>query len=208
MNLIDSNSVDFYPKIITDYLSGVLKSKNIIDWEYSQEQLILNKGNRYNLNNRSAVHKAFLEQYASLDLTEKEALNIELFSKENTYTITTGHQLMLLGGPMFFYTKIMDVIKLAKQTSTIENPVLPVFWMASEDHDYEEISTINLFGKKINHTGVNTGPVGRIPKEYFEEFLEYLNIDDNLFWEIVDSWRLEHIWKKKNSKWELINPVN
>ena len=49
---------------------------------------------------------------------------------------------------------------------------------------------------------------GEFPNKYFEEFLEYLNIDDNLFWEIVDSWRLEHIWKKKNSKWELINPVN
>ena len=175
MNLIDSNSVDFYPKIIKDYLSGELKSKNIIDWEYSQEQLASKKGKRYSSKNRSYVHKALLDQYASFDLTEKESLHIKLFSKESTYTITTGHQLMLLGGPMFFYTKIMDVIKLAKQTSTSENPVLPIFWMASEDHDYKEISTINLFGKKITCSGDNKGPVGRIPKECFEDFLEEIN---------------------------------
>ena len=40
MNLINSNSVGFYPKIIEDYLSGELKSKNIIDWEYTQDQLL------------------------------------------------------------------------------------------------------------------------------------------------------------------------
>ena len=175
MNLINSNSVDFYPKIITDYLSGELKSKNIIDWEYSQEQLASKNGRRYSSKNRSVVHNVLLEQYASFNLTEKESIHIELFSKESTCTITTGHQLMLLGGPMFFYTKIMDVIKLAQQTSTIETPVLPVFWMASEDHDYEEISTINLFGKKINCSGSNKGPVGRIPKEHFEDFLKEIN---------------------------------
>lgn len=175
MNSINSNSVDFYPKIITDYLSGELKSKSIIDWEYPQDQLVSKKRKRYSSKNRSVVHKALLEQYASFDLTEKESLHIELFSKENTCTITTGHQLMLLGGPMFFYTKIMDVIKLAQQTSTSETPVLPVFWMASEDHDYEEISTINLFGKKINCPGTNKGPVGRIPKEHFQDFLKEIN---------------------------------
>ena len=85
MNLIDSNSVDFYPKIIKDYLSGELKSKNIIDWEYSQEQLASKKGKRYSSKNRSYVHKALLDQYASFDLTEKESLHIKLFSKERTY---------------------------------------------------------------------------------------------------------------------------
>ena len=116
MNSINSNSVEFYPKIITDYLSGELKSKNIIDWEYSQEQLVSNKGRCYSSKNRLAVHKAILNQYAPFDLTKKESLHIHLFSKESTYTVTTGHQLTLLGGPMFFYTKIIDVIKLAQQT--------------------------------------------------------------------------------------------
>ena len=175
MNLINSNSVGFYPKIIEDYLSGELKSKNIIDWEYTQDQLLSKSRKLYSFKNRSIVHKALLNQYASFNLTEKESLNISLFSKKSTYTITTGHQLMLLGGPMFFYTKIMDVIKLAKEVSTTQNPVLPVFWMASEDHDYKEISAINLFGKKINCYGSHKGPVGRISKEHFEDFLEEVN---------------------------------
>ncbi len=175
MKLIDSNTVNFYPEIITDYLSGELKSKNIIDWDYSLEQLSINKNQEYSSKIRTAVHQSFLKQYAGFELTEKEAANIDLFSKEGTYTITTGHQLMLLGGSMFFYTKIIDVIKLAKQLSTVENPVLPIFWMASEDHDYEEISSINLFGKKITCSGENKGPVGRIPQKQFEGFLKDVN---------------------------------
>ena len=45
---------------------------------------------------------------------------------------------------------------------------------------------------------------GEFPKKNFQEFLDYLDIDDKQFWNIVDSWRLDHIWKK-NSKdiWEL-----
>jgi len=175
MNSINSNSVKFYPKIISDYLSGELKSKNIVDWDYSEEQVKSNMKRQYSSKNRAIVYKAFLNQYASFELTEKEALNIELFSKEGCFTITTGHQLVLVGGPMFFYTKIMDVIKLAKKISTPENPVLPVFWMASEDHDYEEISTINIFGKKITCSGDNKGPVGRISKNQFEGFFKDVN---------------------------------
>ncbi len=48
---------------------------------------------------------------------------------------------------------------------------------------------------------------GEFPKKYFKEFLEYLDIDDNEFWEIIDSWRLPHLWGKNNNEWILKNPV-
>ena len=113
MNLIKSNKVDFYPRIISDYLSGELKAKKIVNWDYSEKQLLDNKGRSYSSSNRAIVYKALKNQYSPFELTEKEKFNLALFSKETTFTITTGHQLMLLGGPLFFYTKIMDVIKLS-----------------------------------------------------------------------------------------------
>ena len=54
---------------------------------------------------------------------------------------------------------------------------------------------------------------GEFPKKYFNEFLEYLSIDEKHFWEVVDSFRLPHIWTKDNEnsdgvkKWRLINRV-
>jgi len=48
---------------------------------------------------------------------------------------------------------------------------------------------------------------GEFPKKYFKEFLEYLQIKEDYFWEIVDSWRLKHLWKKKSGTWQLRKPV-
>ena len=48
---------------------------------------------------------------------------------------------------------------------------------------------------------------GEFPKKYFKEFLEYLNISDKHFWNVVDSWRSRHLWKKKNSRWVLKHPI-
>lgn len=48
---------------------------------------------------------------------------------------------------------------------------------------------------------------GEFPKKYYKDFLNYLNINEEQFNKIVDSWRLDHIWKKKNKKWILKNPI-
>ena len=48
---------------------------------------------------------------------------------------------------------------------------------------------------------------GEFPQKYYKEFLEYCNITDAEFQELVDSWRSEHIWRKTENGWELKNPV-
>ena len=48
---------------------------------------------------------------------------------------------------------------------------------------------------------------GEFPEKYFKEFLEYINIDEELFHEILDSWRSDHLWQKNNSKWHLKNTI-
>ena len=44
---------------------------------------------------------------------------------------------------------------------------------------------------------------GEFPKKYFKEILEYLNLNEKEFIEIVDSFRPDHIWTKVNGEWEL-----
>tara|TARA_Y100001958_G_C21248319_1_gene580862 strand:- start:631 stop:1827 length:1197 start_codon:yes stop_codon:yes gene_type:complete len=48
---------------------------------------------------------------------------------------------------------------------------------------------------------------GEFPKKYFSEFLEYLDISEEHFWEVVDSWRLPHLWTKINGNWQLKHPI-
>ena len=48
---------------------------------------------------------------------------------------------------------------------------------------------------------------GEFPKKYYQEFLEYLDITEDEFWETVDRWRAPHIWEKKSNDWHLKHAV-
>jgi uncharacterized protein YllA (UPF0747 family) len=81
------------------------------------------------------------------------------FKTSNTFTITTGHQLNLFSGPVFFVYKILQTIKTC--TYLKENfpgfNFVPVYWMASEDHDFAEINhfkTENNFTKSTKNQAV------------------------------------------------------
>jgi len=48
---------------------------------------------------------------------------------------------------------------------------------------------------------------GEFPYEHFKTFLEYCNITEEYYHEVIDSWRSPHLWDKKNGKWELKKPI-
>ncbi len=49
---------------------------------------------------------------------------------------------------------------------------------------------------------------GEFPQKYFKDFLDYLDIDEKHFWEVVDSWRPPHLWEKVNGEWKLKHQVS
>jgi len=66
--------------------------------------------------------------------------NILALKEEHTFTIVTGQQMCLFGGPLYTLYKTVSVIALARHLSEQSDlNVVPVFWMADEDHDFEEI---------------------------------------------------------------------
>ena len=78
--------------------------------------------------------------------------NIQRLGDKKTFTVCTGHQLCLFTGPLYFIYKIISTINLAEelQQKYPDNKFVPVYWMASEDHDFEEINHIRIFGKTIS----------------------------------------------------------
>lgn len=48
---------------------------------------------------------------------------------------------------------------------------------------------------------------GEFPAKYFKEFLEYCDITEEYFWEVIDSWRAEHLWEKRDGKWALKHQI-
>ena len=45
------------------------------------------------------------------------------------------------------------------------------------------------------------------PQRYFQDFLDYININASSFWKIIDSNRSPHLWKKKKNNWILKHQV-
>src|SRR5690606_41286324 len=78
-------------------------------------------------------------------LSLHDALPISL-SQSNTFTITTGHQLNLFTGPLYFFYKIISTINLCKELKIAypKQDFVPIYWMATEDHDFEEINFFNF----------------------------------------------------------------
>lgn len=127
--------------------------------------------------NRAVLVSALNNQYEGIVVTDKVQLNIDSLNQKNTYTVTTGHQLNLFTGPLYFIYKIVSAINLAKKLKQNfpDKNFVPVFWMATEDHDFEEINHFNLFGKKHEINSNQTGAVGRMKLEGIEAVFSQLD---------------------------------
>ncbi|PWJ44363.1 bacillithiol biosynthesis cysteine-adding enzyme BshC [Sediminitomix flava] len=99
---------------------------------------------------------------------------IERLLDENTFTVTTGHQLNIFTGPLYFIYKIVTVIEAAKELKAKypQYNFVPVYWMASEDHDFEEISYFCIKDKKYVWENDQTGAVGRMNPKNIEAILD------------------------------------
>ncbi|GAB3649985.1 bacillithiol biosynthesis cysteine-adding enzyme BshC [Echinicola sediminis] len=111
---------------------------------------------------RKVLAAALRRQYKGYTLSEVTERHLERLEGEKTYTVTTGHQLNLFTGPLYFIYKIVSTINLAEklQQAYPEHHFVPVYWMASEDHDFDEINYFHYEGKKYSWNTDQLGAVG------------------------------------------------
>lgn len=151
------------------------KAKAFIEEPYSLaafKNQIEKKEQHFSQETRDVLVDSLKKQYAEIVGSELTVQNIESLKNSGVFTVTTGHQLSLLTGPLYFILKIIQVIKLSEtlKKEYPNNQFVPVYWMASEDHDYEEIQSMNLFRNKLSVDYKQRGPVGRFSLEAFEDF--------------------------------------
>lgn len=126
---------------------------------------------------RPILVQELYDQYQASGITLKKkdftTQQLELLKESSTFTVTTGHQLCLLTGPLYFIHKILSTIKWCDELkkSYPQHHFIPVFWMASEDHDFAEVNHLYTSEGKISwNIHSNDQPVGRLELKQFEDF--------------------------------------
>ncbi len=124
---------------------------------------------------RQTLHQVLKAQYASYD-SQPIASQIDSLLSEKTFTVTTGHQLNIFSGPLYVIYKLTTTINLARKLNETypDCHFVPVYWMATEDHDFAEINHFHLFGKKYAWETDQTGAVGRMDPGGISEIVSQL----------------------------------
>lgn len=167
----------FFSKMMLDYLEKNEKLTPFynhfpdLDGFYHQ---ILEKEKSFDLQTRTILYNELKNQYKTVDVSQKTTENIELLQLKKTFTITTGHQLNLFTGPLYFLYKIVSTINLCEELSENfpDKNFVPIYWMATEDHDFDEINYFNFKGKKVLWNRKDGGAVGRFSMDGLQEVLD------------------------------------
>jgi len=169
-----------FSKVFTDYLEGAPDLKSFYEYTPSPKVFADAMAKMEKYKYRSLLTLLLREYYErnAPGLASNATLeNIKKLEDPTCFTVTTGHQLCLFTGPLYFVFKIITTINLAEKLNKEypQNHFVPVYWMATEDHDFAEINHVNLFGKKVEWNAEKIGgPVGNIPLTSFASTIEAL----------------------------------
>ena len=167
-----------FPKLFLDYVNGREELKPLYGHfpaiKGFQEQLKLKK-----FSHRAVLTDALKRQYAGTENPPE----LDLLLQENTFTVTTGHQLNIFTGPLYVIYKIVSTINLARQLKAAfpEYNFVPVYWMATEDHDFAEIASFHLFGQKYTWETGQKGAVGEMNPEGLLKIFDELKDQPEVF---------------------------
>src|SRR5690606_1369753 len=167
----------YFSDLICDYLAGDEALKPFYNRFPTLENFkgqIEGKKQSFPKETRNILVNSITNQYKSLQASVLTSENIKSLKNENTFTIVTGHQLNLFTGPLYFLYKIISTINLAEQLKEAypDHNFVPVYWMATEDHDFDEINYFNFNNKKIVWNRKASGAVGELDTQGLSEVLD------------------------------------
>ena len=171
----------YFSNLICDYLDqhpGLRPFYNRFPSLEAFGEQIAEKSQSYPRAYRKILSETLSDQYEGIKSSKSTAANLKLLEKENTFTVVTGHQLNLFTGPLYFLYKIISTINLTAQLKKQypEYQFVPVYWMATEDHDFDEINYFNFRGKKLQWNREDGGAVGRMDTDGLKAVLDTFKI--------------------------------
>lgn len=161
MFTVDFNKLPGFNKLFLDYVSSDetahSKITHFFNADYKENEgffkVIDNKLHNYNSNryfDKHVLYDILKQQNVSFGGNEKTAANIELLDNDNTFAVVTGQQVGLYTGPVYTILKSLTTIKLAENLKKRfpNYNFVPIFWLESEDHDFDEANHIDVINKQ------------------------------------------------------------
>ncbi|MGZ3757924.1 MAG: bacillithiol biosynthesis cysteine-adding enzyme BshC [Mucilaginibacter sp.] len=175
---ISYKETGFFSQTISDYIDDKPELRPFYSYRPDMAGFARLLADKKVIADRAVLADVLTEQYSRIPdsgfpIADLVTGNIELLKANNTYTVTTGHQLNIFAGPLYFIYKIVTAIKLAGDLKAKfpDQNFVPVYWMASEDHDFAEISYTTIGGKKVHWWYEAAGATGRINPDTMRQAL-------------------------------------
>lgn len=121
------------------------------------------------------------QQYNNLrNISGNTQKNIDLLNDENTIAVVTGQQVGILGGPLYTLYKVITAIRLAHQYNEKYEgyKFVPVFWLEGDDHDFNEVRSINVFDTE--NSVLNIGYKQEIEDDEAKQSVGNIQFDDSI----------------------------
>lgn len=222
---MDKETTDFqklpFSRLFKDYINN---SHNLRDFYNTLPSDAGEVGNRITSHqfagNREQCIPLLKDFNSKFEVEEQTFQQIDKLADPQSLTIVTGQQLTLYGGPLYTVYKTLTAIIYADRWSKKYNrQVIPVFWLADEDHDFDEAAEISLYDSTDTHTisypkpsnsGI-TPPVGNITLDgEFDEFrktventLDSTDFFDQLWKELHNSYKKDNSFRQAFGNWML-----
>ena len=156
-------------KLFLDFLYAFPKVSRYYGYPpFAASDLLKGEPPTQSAEHRSQVAAILTEQNSSWGASSKTLSNIESL-KEGAAAVVTGQQVALFGGPAYTFYKALTAINLAQMATDAGNRAVPIFWMATEDHDLAEVNHLSfpsvdgvLCRLETSSHGVEDQPVGSI----------------------------------------------
>jgi bacillithiol biosynthesis cysteine-adding enzyme BshC len=160
---IPFSQTNLFSKLILDYISQHENVKPFYNYEVSIDAIesVIAEKQKETIN-RNVLVETIKKQYAGLEVPAHVSENITSLENPTTFCVVTAHQLNVFGGPLYYIYKIAQTISTCNQLKTKfpNYNFVPVYWLGSEDHDFEEINHIYLYNKKIEWQDKQGGATG------------------------------------------------
>ena len=145
----------FYPEAVRNHFDLPARAERVLHAQQTNRDELSDALERMNRNWRAS---------------EKTLSNINLLRQADCLAVVSGQQAGLFGGPLYTIYKALSAVKLGECLSQRGMKAVPIFWIATEDHDFEEVATAEFINRDCALDRVNVPlamhnealPVGRV----------------------------------------------